>query len=371
MTDEDLIERLLYTGEGITLDYKRQGYITDGADPIPKSVLLKDILAFCNTWRSEPAYILIGVDNKDQSIFPVDRHPDDSRLQELINSKTNRPIVFSYRPVTYRNQSLGLYTIEVQERPIFAKKKFGNVDQNAVYVRRGSSTTIADPEQIAKMGAIDAQRMAAGKPQLSIDMFRLNDQSMLNDGFQFEYKHLLLEDYPDYKAPAQGYVMNHAVMNNRQFYRELALHEQEKTGALGFRVRVANKGNAPANSVRVHLGFEPAGTLRLVSELAELPSTEFNLTVPNVLNPAHAHFDVQEDFDRTTAVFNFGKIHAGEEVLSSDVFLITPPADLTSILVRVHADELSVPISFSIPVAVTAHAHRLGFSELRSIAQVE
>jgi hypothetical protein len=371
MTDEDLIERLLYTGEGITLDYKRQGYITDGADPIPKSELLKDILAFSNTWRSEPAYILIGVDNKDQSIFPVDRHPDDSRLQELINSKTNRPIVFSYRPVTYRNQSLGLYTIEVQERPIFAKKKFGNVDQNAVYVRRGSSTTIADPEQIAKMGAIDAQRMAAGKPQLSIDMFRLNDQSTLNGGFQFEYKHLLLEDYPDYKAPAHGYVMNHSVMNNRQFYRELALHEQEKTGALGFRVRVANKGNAPANSVRVHLGFEPAGTLRLVSELAELPSTEFNLTVPNILNPAHAHFDVQEDFDRTTAVFNFGKIHAGEEVLSSDVFLITPPADLTSILVRVHADELSVPISFSIPVAVTAHAHRLGFSELRRIAQVE
>lgn len=32
------------------------------------------------------------------------------------------------------------------------------------------------------MVAVDALRMAAGKPQISIDMFRLDDQSTLNRG---------------------------------------------------------------------------------------------------------------------------------------------------------------------------------------------
>lgn len=206
MTDDDLIDRLLYTGEGTTLDYKREGYVTDGADDVKKSELLKDILAFSNTWRTEPAYILIGFDEIEQEFYPVTRHPDDSRLQQFINGKTNKHVVFSYRAVTYKNQALGLYTIEVQERPIYAKKKYGIVEKDVVYVRYGSSTAIADPTQIAKMGALEAIKGATGEPLLSVELFSIEGMKALNSGISFAYTHLTIDELGDYTEGTHGYL---------------------------------------------------------------------------------------------------------------------------------------------------------------------
>ena len=121
MDDEQLIDILLYTGEGASLDYKVQQYPHDGATPEAKGELLKDILAFANAWRQENAYILIGVSDS-RELIGLDKDLDDSRLQQFINGKTNRPIHFSYRSITYKKVKLGLYTIEVQERPIYARQ---------------------------------------------------------------------------------------------------------------------------------------------------------------------------------------------------------------------------------------------------------
>ena len=58
--DEKLLENLLHQGEGNTLDYKSQQYPFEKATVAEKSELLKDILAFANSWRRTDAYILIG-----------------------------------------------------------------------------------------------------------------------------------------------------------------------------------------------------------------------------------------------------------------------------------------------------------------------
>ena len=106
MDDETLIETLLYRGEGAALDYKLQQYPHDGATPEQKGELLKDILAFVNAWRSEPAYILIGVSNTLE-VVGLDKDLDDSRLQQFINGKTNIPVHFSYRSVRHKGLTLG------------------------------------------------------------------------------------------------------------------------------------------------------------------------------------------------------------------------------------------------------------------------
>jgi Ni,Fe-hydrogenase III component G len=61
----NLIEELLNEEESSTLDFKRDQYKFDTAtsDHV-KSELLKDVLAFANTWRRTEAYILIGVDRR-------------------------------------------------------------------------------------------------------------------------------------------------------------------------------------------------------------------------------------------------------------------------------------------------------------------
>ncbi len=56
-----LIESLLYQSEGTALDFKRDQYPFSDATDDQKSELLKDILAFANSFRQTDAYIVIGV----------------------------------------------------------------------------------------------------------------------------------------------------------------------------------------------------------------------------------------------------------------------------------------------------------------------
>lgn len=156
MEDEILLERLLYSGEGDALDFKLQQYPFESADDDSKSSLLKDILAFANSWRATTAYIVIGVRDGSKEIVGLDSEIDDSRLQQFVNAKVNRAIQFSYRSVDFRGNRLGLFTIPRQTRPFFSPKGFGKVKANTVYVRRGSSTAEANPEEIARMGESDS-----------------------------------------------------------------------------------------------------------------------------------------------------------------------------------------------------------------------
>ena len=60
--NDQLLESLLREDEGTALDFKRDQNPFEGVnDDNVKSELLKDILAFANSWRRSDAFILIGV----------------------------------------------------------------------------------------------------------------------------------------------------------------------------------------------------------------------------------------------------------------------------------------------------------------------
>jgi hypothetical protein len=56
------LEGRLYQRETEELDFKAEQYLFEGAPEEQEGELLKDILAFTNTWRQANAYVLIGVD---------------------------------------------------------------------------------------------------------------------------------------------------------------------------------------------------------------------------------------------------------------------------------------------------------------------
>ena len=150
----ELIDRLLDSGEGVTLDFKRAQYLFEGRES--KSELLKDVLAFANTPRQDDAYILIGVEEKRgtrSEVVGVEKHLDDANLQQFVNSKTQRPVRFSYREATHDGRSIGVLLIPMQMGPLYATADYGKVKKHAVYVRHGSSTAIANPDEIRHMGA--------------------------------------------------------------------------------------------------------------------------------------------------------------------------------------------------------------------------
>jgi hypothetical protein len=153
---DNLIEELLHEDEGPSLDFKRDQYVFDGASDNDRSELLKDILAFANARRRTEAYILIGVQEiRGARSRPVGvpKHLNEANLQQFVNAKVNRPLEFRYDVVPVDGVEIGIVCIPVQrERPFYLKKDYGKLKKDTVHIRRGSSTDIAKPDEIAKMG---------------------------------------------------------------------------------------------------------------------------------------------------------------------------------------------------------------------------
>lgn len=98
-------------------------------------------------------------------------HLDDAQLQQFVSSKTQRPLQLAYEVQRIDNVEVGVLWIPVQERPFFLKKDFGRLKKDTVYLRHGSSTSTADPDEIARIAV--AVRPSPS-PQLSVQARVLN-----------------------------------------------------------------------------------------------------------------------------------------------------------------------------------------------------
>jgi hypothetical protein len=91
-------------------------------------------------------------------------HLDDQSLQQFVCSKTNRPVPFSYFPFPVGRQQIGVLMFPVtNQRPFYLNSDFGLLKRNVVYIRRGSSTAEASPDEVLSMAA-----KASGRPQATI-----------------------------------------------------------------------------------------------------------------------------------------------------------------------------------------------------------
>jgi len=180
--DQQLFDCVLYRGESETLDFKGGQYSFEKpATDEEKSELLKDVLAFANAWRDREAFILIGI-NEGQGkadAAGINKHLEDAAIQQFVNSKSNKPVRFNYEKFSSDGKDFGIIRIPVQERPRFALKKYGDVEANTVYIRRGSSTAIANPDEIAKMGSATTVLAATFKVHAEVQLVRNPPQLVL------------------------------------------------------------------------------------------------------------------------------------------------------------------------------------------------
>ena len=126
-----LVEELLYEEEGATLDSKSQAYPFNGADDLQKSELLKDILAFANTFQRTDAYILIGVEEvqggRSRPVGVTD-HLQDAHLQQFVSSKTQHPVELSYTSMEIDGVKIGVIRVPQQQvSPQFLEEGCENV----------------------------------------------------------------------------------------------------------------------------------------------------------------------------------------------------------------------------------------------------
>lgn len=349
-----LIEGLLYQGEGTALDFKLKQYPFSGATDEDKSELLKDVLAFANSWRQGDAFILIGV----QPItggrhIPIgtEEHFDDAQLQQFVNSKTNRKVILSYEVISVEGKKIGVIRIPKQERPIYATKRFGKVEKEVVYFRLGSSTTPATPVDIARMGRDDSIQ-SQPTPILSLQFADLQNRTELGKNIEITSIAFaqITSPLPDAgeKPSSFAYLTMGPLqqINNKDYWRDMEHYIKIKAlvKPVGFMLR--NQGSSLAQNVRVEI-ISNADSITVLEE-DNLPKKPAYNRFDNILLPSpfwnQKQIKIKHYGKKWIITVDFGNVQPQSCIWATEVFYIGSQSQAEFTLdANIYADNLPAP----------------------------
>ena len=373
--DIDLLERLLYEEESETLDFKAQQYPFDGATDDQKSELLKDILAFANAWRRTDAYILVGVEevHAGRSIVRgVATQLLNQNLQQFVTSKTNRPILFSYTPLVFEGLPVGIITIPLKERPVYLQKRYGKLDPQVVYIRRGDTTAHASPDEIARMGRAFASESAL--PTLELDLYDPDGRNRLGKSVELSVRAFEVPDeesIPDYGREVRPvFSTGSDFLKNPDFYRELAAYFRNTACLAPVGLAVTNSSATVAHGVLLTLEFNANSEFSVLDDIEKppIPSKQRTFAVMRPRVPVRDR-DIQVGHHGGVIEvrMELAAIQPGITAWSSNVFHVGAQKSV-SVQARasISAHNLPTPLSFDINIGVRAEVHQIGLKELRS-----
>lgn len=366
---EALLESLLFEDEGAALDFKRGPYLFEGAEHHQKAELLKDILAFANAFRRATAYILIGVEDVPGGrgiVHGVDRHPDDASLQQFVNEKTNRPVVFRYRARKVDDRQVGVIEIPVQARPLYLTKDYSKLKAHAVYVRRGSSTSEATPDEVARMGA-----HVPTSPSPEIEVALGHAGADLRLGLHLEATGVSFgcpASIPDYASgPALPYGGVLDMGSNRNYWREFAAYAQDVGRLRCFQVVVDNVGAVPVRAGRVILRAPRGEGLLLADHASSRPNTSPYGNLAHLMANVGPHaWDVVERGGAWEASADTGTVLPGGSLWTPKLFIGAKESGRYALDLAILGENIAEPLRLQASVALKVRKADLSFEAIRA-----
>lgn len=330
-----LLESLLHQEEGPALDFKQEQYPYDRGDTPDikaslRSELVKDILAMANASREGAGYILIGVEEFKggrSRIVGVQDHLDDANLHQLINSKTQRPVEFSYFRFSYQGSDIGVIEIPVQDRFLYLTQDYGKLRENVVYIRDGSSTRTATPDEVIEMSTPKPPMLALGWADLAKDSVAYSpftvhslilEPLLDEDTFQpspppiQNWRDIYLPDLstsrpnPDYSKELIRYTLYKAL------FEPLGLWVHNKSGVTGKRIRFEGSiAKRDGTAVVDHLPEFPR------KEIDNYPVTDITSLI-NSRDSKEPTMELSDDEKCWNIHVEFGDIRPDEQILTYD-----------------------------------------------------
>lgn len=357
MTEQEL-DRLLYRGESDALDYKSLQYRFVNGSELEKAELLKDCLAFANSWREGPAHILIGVqktvgDAPTVEGIPKSHHFDDSSLQQFVNSKTNTPVDFLYHEVNYRGKSLGVIRFEFpQERPVSLTCDFGRLKKDVVYIRRGSSTSECKPPEIAQMGAAISQRK-----RLTFDLEFVNPQTdmVLGHAISVDSWGCPRPAWVD-EPPPFSWLPDESMINPLGPRQRTLAEKFEAVQDIGrfavINLRVANYGTGTAHDIEILIEIGNQMGLEFTDDLNPPARKYWNNTRIEQYEKTEVNAKVFKTHSGWVLRLNCAKLHAQQAFRFDQIWVANARCEPIKLLARIFADDLPGPITKELTVSI-------------------
>lgn len=140
--------------EGDYLDFKEEDYHKDN-----KQELVKDIIAFANSHSTRNKYIIIGAieeNNLCTGLKNIDKSQikDEANFQQIVKTYIYENLVVNYKVLNICDNDILVIQIPSSNndnRPFMVKKQIGNLRENDIYIRRGSSTDLATKKDLEYM----------------------------------------------------------------------------------------------------------------------------------------------------------------------------------------------------------------------------
>lgn len=371
MNDQPPLEELLYEEEGTTLDFKREQYIFVSGNDYQKSELLKDILAFANAWRRSDAYILIGVEEvKGGRSMPlgIETELDDAQLQQFVNSKTQKPIDFNYGTLLIDSVKIGVIRIPIQSRPYYLEKDYGKLKRHVVYIRRGSSTDEANPEEIHNMGKAEVQD-AQESPKIDFSFSNLKERIILGASTSIEAVVLdipPLKNIPDYEEEEaygpfgmrlSSISPNHA---RADYYRDLVRYYYVKKKSEKLSFCLVNNSTFTVSDIRVEIVIDKQGnafTFFDEDAFPEFPRSHYDALAnmrpisEQLARNSKPSIVIQDLGDKFRIEVPFEKAQPRQTVFSDEcIFLVSNESYDFVANVTIYADNIPLPLETSLAV---------------------
>lgn len=372
MLTDELIEKLRFKGEGSDLDYKSERYQFAKASDDAKSELLKDILALANTHRDGTAYILMGF--KENAPEPAEvvgltskGGIDDSRLQEFVNAKLETKLAFRYEERLFGGQNIAVISVPKQQRPFYLKKNYGRLKKDIVFVRRGSSTGIASPREIAMMGAANTLR---GEPKVLLSFLTPNNEPMQN---AFERQFLVFSDnLPDYESRRNS-PLSGLLNENTDYWRDAADYLSSSQRVVQARLQLVNQSEFSLSDTKLEVccrcpDGETVSLLRADNMPDEPDTSNYGNLARNILQRDDG-FSIDERGSEPVAHIVIANVRPGQTSRAEDDLALLPSGAGSYLLeVRIFSNELSDPLLEKLAFEVSGPTTQLDFSNLRDLA---
>lgn len=140
--------------EGDYLDFKEYDYQRDH-----KEELVKDILALANSHSIRNKYIIIGAVEEnnictDLREIDIKQIRDEAEFQQIVNTYIYENLIVNYKVLNIDGKNILVIQIPVinnSNRPFMVKKQIGKLKENEIYIRKGSTTYIANKKDLEYM----------------------------------------------------------------------------------------------------------------------------------------------------------------------------------------------------------------------------
>lgn len=389
--NKKIIEQLLYESESNSLDFKEKQYKIIKASEREKSELLKDIIAFANSWRRSEAFILLGIKEnpgKKAIVVGIDESLDDASLQQFINSKLNKKINFKYYEMTIEEKIIGVLEIKKQKRPFYLLNDYGKLRKNIVYYRMGSSTEEASPDDIVDIYKNETNEESL-IPIIDLYFFDPINEEPIVDSHTLNLTYYNLpdkEELPDF-WPHQQELKNYYSNINKEYYKNFRDYFFSKYYCKKLNFVLINRSKFAIKNIRLSSCIKMNDNINILDTSSKLlssdnpipkPQKKKSISVPtpyfpNARPPRNAlYLDYEWQKHRWLLNLWSDDIFPGEElVFKEGIYVGFKESTELIFSFNIIAENLSEPIQKQIKLKVNVDEKEVNKDELLKLADQE